>query len=343
MRLLPRSVESDLRHGAWRRPRTARPRRAAPQLDTDVEMPAADWHPIVAPAERRAPDVVLFVDGVRRIDAHLWLESDDKPYPTGARRLVRGRRRALRPAQRRRRPRRRPGRARPVHRRPRPADARHAADPLRRPQVTGAEPKDLENAMQAQLHALEVAVSAGARAERRTARRRRAAAGTRAPAERARLHQDAPIALPARPAVDRRRRARRRPALAGVPARHDVAALHVVPAAARADRRRLVRHRPGRMPGRPADRRRRSTLAAPVRRHAAAVRVGAVQGPARAAESGADRRPGEAPARAARRRPAAAPVADARGRDRCAARERHARARRCPTTTTSPARSARSR
>jgi uncharacterized protein len=52
-------------------------------LDTDVELPAADWHPLVAPADVETPDVVLFVDGVRRIDARVWLEADDHAGPSG--------------------------------------------------------------------------------------------------------------------------------------------------------------------------------------------------------------------------------------------------------------------
>lgn len=43
----------------------------------DVEVPADSWHPLVAPAELRPPDVVLLVDGVRRIDARIWREEDD--------------------------------------------------------------------------------------------------------------------------------------------------------------------------------------------------------------------------------------------------------------------------
>lgn len=40
----------------------------------DVELPAASWQPLVPPADLRAPDVILLVDGVRRIDARLWVE-----------------------------------------------------------------------------------------------------------------------------------------------------------------------------------------------------------------------------------------------------------------------------
>jgi hypothetical protein len=47
------------------------------QVDTDVEVPAAEWGPIdVSPSVRR-PDVVFLVDGVRRNDAGLWTAEDD--------------------------------------------------------------------------------------------------------------------------------------------------------------------------------------------------------------------------------------------------------------------------
>jgi hypothetical protein len=50
------------------------------QVDPDVEVPTAAWRPLAAPADLRAPDLVLLVDGVRRIDAHLWVqEHDDVP------------------------------------------------------------------------------------------------------------------------------------------------------------------------------------------------------------------------------------------------------------------------
>jgi hypothetical protein len=45
---------------------------------TDLEMPAADWMPIPARTVIRPPSAVLFVDGVRRIDARIWID-DDQP------------------------------------------------------------------------------------------------------------------------------------------------------------------------------------------------------------------------------------------------------------------------
>jgi hypothetical protein len=47
------------------------------QVDTDVELPAAQWRPLDVAAGVRRPDVVLLVDGVRRIDAGLWTAEDD--------------------------------------------------------------------------------------------------------------------------------------------------------------------------------------------------------------------------------------------------------------------------
>jgi hypothetical protein len=55
---------------------------SAAQLDPDVEVPAAAWTPVPYPADVRAPDTVLLVDGVRRIDARLWTaEPDGTSYP----------------------------------------------------------------------------------------------------------------------------------------------------------------------------------------------------------------------------------------------------------------------
>jgi hypothetical protein len=47
------------------------------QLDVDVELEADAWRPLAPPADQRAPDVVLLVDGVRRNDARVWTEEDD--------------------------------------------------------------------------------------------------------------------------------------------------------------------------------------------------------------------------------------------------------------------------
>jgi hypothetical protein len=47
------------------------------QVDTDVEVPAAEWAPIDVSTRVRAPDVVFLVDGVRRNDAGLWTAEED--------------------------------------------------------------------------------------------------------------------------------------------------------------------------------------------------------------------------------------------------------------------------
>ena len=42
------------------------------QLDLEVEVPPAAWAPMSGPPDVRAPDTVLLVDGVRRVDARVW-------------------------------------------------------------------------------------------------------------------------------------------------------------------------------------------------------------------------------------------------------------------------------
>ncbi|MER7440800.1 hypothetical protein [Micromonospora avicenniae] len=52
------------------------------QVETDAELPAVDWRAIDVRPGVRAPDVVLLVDGVRRIDASLWTaEADGGSFP----------------------------------------------------------------------------------------------------------------------------------------------------------------------------------------------------------------------------------------------------------------------
>ncbi|TWP44185.1 hypothetical protein FKR81_41620 [Lentzea tibetensis] len=46
-------------------------------VDLDVEVPEAQWEPIGATAAVTVPDAVLFVDGVRRIDARVWINDGD--------------------------------------------------------------------------------------------------------------------------------------------------------------------------------------------------------------------------------------------------------------------------
>jgi hypothetical protein len=47
------------------------------QVDADVEVPATDWRAVDVRRDVAAPDVVLLVDGVRRIDASVWTAEDD--------------------------------------------------------------------------------------------------------------------------------------------------------------------------------------------------------------------------------------------------------------------------
>lgn len=47
------------------------------QIDADAEVPAGQWRPLDPAPDVHCPDVVLLVDGVRRIDAGLWTAEDD--------------------------------------------------------------------------------------------------------------------------------------------------------------------------------------------------------------------------------------------------------------------------
>jgi hypothetical protein len=50
------------------------------ELQLDLEVPAEDWRPIDPDPEVELPEKVLFLDGVRRIDARIWLHgTDDQP------------------------------------------------------------------------------------------------------------------------------------------------------------------------------------------------------------------------------------------------------------------------
>jgi hypothetical protein len=48
---------------------------SAAQVALDVELPGAEWWPIDPDPAAVAPDAVLFVDGVRRVDAQVWVEN----------------------------------------------------------------------------------------------------------------------------------------------------------------------------------------------------------------------------------------------------------------------------
>lgn len=46
-------------------------------VSVEVEMAAADWRPIAASSATREPAVVLFADGVRRVEAKVWIDQSD--------------------------------------------------------------------------------------------------------------------------------------------------------------------------------------------------------------------------------------------------------------------------
>ncbi len=53
------------------------------RLVLDVERPPGGWQPLSPPPELRTPPVVLMVDGVRRVDARIWVEPADGPLHPG--------------------------------------------------------------------------------------------------------------------------------------------------------------------------------------------------------------------------------------------------------------------
>jgi hypothetical protein len=50
------------------------------ELDLDLEVPAGQWQPVTPGTAARPPAAVLFLDGVRRIEARVWVQGD-KPQP----------------------------------------------------------------------------------------------------------------------------------------------------------------------------------------------------------------------------------------------------------------------
>jgi hypothetical protein len=53
------------------------------ELDTGVEVPATDWRAFGPPADVAPPSTVLLVDGVRRLDARLWVVDDEETVHMG--------------------------------------------------------------------------------------------------------------------------------------------------------------------------------------------------------------------------------------------------------------------
>jgi hypothetical protein len=50
------------------------------ELDLDLEVPAGEWQPVTPGTAARPPGTLLFLDGVRRIEARVWIQGD-KPQP----------------------------------------------------------------------------------------------------------------------------------------------------------------------------------------------------------------------------------------------------------------------
>ncbi|MET9225843.1 hypothetical protein [Lentzea sp. NPDC003310] len=53
------------------------------ELDLGVEVPEASWRPVGPTTGITEPDAVLFVDGVRRIDAQVWIDEGDDTAALG--------------------------------------------------------------------------------------------------------------------------------------------------------------------------------------------------------------------------------------------------------------------
>lgn len=47
------------------------------ELNVELERPVAGWAPLAAPAGVRSPEVVWFCDGVRRVEARVWIEDGE--------------------------------------------------------------------------------------------------------------------------------------------------------------------------------------------------------------------------------------------------------------------------
>ena len=49
------------------------------RIDADIELPARNWRPIDSDPAGPVPDALLFVDGVRRVEAQLWIDGAAPP------------------------------------------------------------------------------------------------------------------------------------------------------------------------------------------------------------------------------------------------------------------------
>ncbi len=68
-----RSVEGDAAGPAGNGPGAV----SSAPVDVGVERPPESWSPLTPAPDARAPRIVLLVDGVRRIDARVWVEDDE--------------------------------------------------------------------------------------------------------------------------------------------------------------------------------------------------------------------------------------------------------------------------
>ena len=60
------------------------------ELDLDLELPAGQWRPLDADPAPALPATLLFLDGVRRIDARVWVHGGPQPAPGIAASLAAG-------------------------------------------------------------------------------------------------------------------------------------------------------------------------------------------------------------------------------------------------------------
>jgi hypothetical protein len=57
-------------------------RESSAEMNLDLELPAEQWRPLTPDRNAALPDTVLFLDGVRRIDARVWVHgADPQPAP----------------------------------------------------------------------------------------------------------------------------------------------------------------------------------------------------------------------------------------------------------------------
>lgn len=57
-------------------------RASSAELELDIELPAGQWRPLSPPDDVRRPSSLLFLDGVQRIDARLWVHgAEPQPVP----------------------------------------------------------------------------------------------------------------------------------------------------------------------------------------------------------------------------------------------------------------------